>query len=99
MALKVGGATARHQRAKEAEAARIAREAEEHRREQDRDNVYRESNDLSDGKGGDKYSQLTKLENLAAYLTKEAGSTLDKHSELDRAIEFVLVNLRNQFAG
>ena len=44
----------------------------------------------------DAHAQLVKLERLAAYLESNCpNSTIDKKSDLSRAIEFVLVNMRN----
>jgi len=99
-ALKVGGAIARHQRAKEAEEARIAKEAEENRREQDRQRRLLEKVTKFLLEKADKHGQLVKLENLAAYLeTNSTDSKLDKNGELSRAIEFVLVNLRSRLTA
>jgi hypothetical protein len=99
-ALKVGAATARHRRAKEAEEARIRQEAEERRRDQVRQRRLLEKVTTFLMVKAEAYAQLTKLESLAAYLSKqESGSVLDEQSDLNRAIEFVLINLRSRLTA
>ncbi|MEI9983888.1 MAG: hypothetical protein WDN69_12145 [Aliidongia sp.] len=96
IALKTGGATARHLRAQEAEAARLAKEAAERHRENERQRRLLEKVTAFLMEKADKHAQLVKLENLAAHLGMgSACPSADKHPELHRAIEFVLVNLRN----
>jgi hypothetical protein len=100
MALKVGGVTARHRRAKEAEEAHIAREVEEKRREQDIQRRLLEKVTKFLMEKADKHGQLLKLEGLKNYLEKESStSALDKDSELNSALEFSLVNLRNRLTA
>ena len=99
-ALKVGAATARYQRAKEAEEARVVKEVEERRREQDQQRRLLEKVTKFLLEKADKHAQLLKLESLATYLESNSPElALDKNSELSRAIEFVLVNMRNRLAA
>lgn len=98
--LKVGATTARYQRAKEEEEARIQKAAEERRREQERQRRLLEKASTFMMDKAETYAQLTKLENLAAYLTKQSsGAAPDEQSDLDRTIEFVLVNLRSRLTA
>lgn len=98
-ALKTGGATAHYHRAKEAEEARLEKEANDRRREHERqrrllDKVTKFMMDKAD-----QYAKLSKLEDLAAFLGINGADTgTEEHSELQRAMEFVLVNLRNQLS-
>jgi len=98
-ALKVGGAVAKHQRAKEAEETRIANEAEARRREQEKQRrLLKRVRTFLDEKA-EKQAQLSKLESLAASLAADPTyCPTTAHSELDRALEFVLVNLRDQLS-
>lgn len=99
-ALKVGAASARYQRAKEEEEARIRQDKEERRREQERQRRLLEKVSAFMMEKAETYAQLTKLENLAAYLANQtSGTALDMQSDLNRAIEFVLVNLRNRLSA
>lgn len=98
-ALKVGGAVARHQRAKEAEQVRLAKEAEDKRREQTQQRKLLEKVTKFLVEKSDKHAQLIKLEALAAHLLPNSDGTPEKHSDLKRAIEFVLVNLRSQLSA
>jgi len=46
------------------------------------------------------YAQLARLEDLAAYLSKQGSRpVLDKKSDLNRALDFVLANLRIQLTA
>jgi hypothetical protein len=94
-ALKVGAVTARHQRAKENEEARIRQETEERRRDQERQRRLLDKVKTFLMEKADTYSQVAKLESLAAYLASQ-GSILmsDERSDLNRAIQFVLSNMR-----
>lgn len=89
----------RYHRAKEAEEARLEKEANDRRREQERqrrllDKVTKFMMDKAD-----QYAKLSKLEDLAAFLGIGGANTgTEEHSELQRAMEFVLVNLRNQLS-
>lgn len=99
-ALKTGGAIARHQRAEEAEKARRAKEAEDRRREQEaqRRLFDRLLTYLSDKAG--KHDQLSKIENLAGYLTGNDEGVIDaQYPELARALKFVVANLRHQISA
>jgi len=100
IALKVGAATARHQRAKEEEEDRIRHEAEERRRDQERQRRLLEKvTNFLMGKA-EAYAQLARLEDLAAYLSKQGSRpVLDKKSDLNRALDFVLANLRIQLTA
>jgi hypothetical protein len=100
VALKVGAATARHQRAKEEEEARIRQEAEERRRDQERQRRLLEKVMAFLMGKAETYAQLTKLEDLAAYLARQdSNPVLDKKSGLNRALEFVLSNLRSRLTA
>ena len=86
---------ARHQRAKEQEEARIRHEAEEKRRDQERQRRLLEKVKAFLMEKAEAYGQLAKLESLAAYLASQGGALMsDEQSHLNRAIEFVLSNLR-----
>ena len=97
VALKTGGANACYQRAKEAEEARLAKEAEDKRRERERQKRLLEKVTGFFADKADKYAKLAKLEDLAAFLGID-GKESEEHAELHRAMEFVLVNLRNQLS-
>ena len=100
MALKTGGAIARHQRAKEAEEARLAKEAEERRREQEIQRHLLEKVIEFLMEKADRYAQLVKLENLAAHLGLDPNRPEGgQHAELKSALEFALVNLRLQLSA
>jgi hypothetical protein len=100
IALKVGAATARHQRAKEEEEARIRRDTEERRRDQERQRRLLEKVTTFLMGKAEIHTQLTKLEGLAAYLARQnSGPILDKQSDLNRALDFVLSNLRNRLTA
>ena len=97
VALKTGGAMARHQRAKEAEEARLAKEAEERRRELELQRRLLEKVTAFLMEKADRFAQLVKLENFAAHLGFNRNQSGDgRHSELQRALEFALVNMRRQ---
>jgi hypothetical protein len=98
VALKVGGAKACYQRAKEAEECRIAKEAEDKRREQERQKRLLEKVTGYLADKADRYAKLAKLEELAAFLGID-GNENEEHAELQRAMEFVLVNLRKQLSA
>jgi hypothetical protein len=97
VALKVGGAKACYQRAKDAEECRIAKEAEDKRSEQERQKRLLEKVTGFLADKADKYAKLTKLEEFAAFLGID-GNENEEHAELQRAMEFVLVNLRQQLS-
>lgn len=100
VALKTGGATARHHRAKEAEEARLAREAAERHREYERQRRRLERATAFLMEKADKYVQLVKLENLAAHFGIGAtSSSPDKHIQLRQAMELVLANLRHRLSA
>ena len=97
VALKTGGAMARHQRAKEAEEARLAKEAEERRRELELQRRLLEKVTAFLMEKADRFAQLVKLENFAAHLGFNRNQSGDgRHSELQRALEFALVNMHRQ---
>lgn len=99
-ALKVGAAVARHQRAKEAEHARVAKEAEDKRREHAQQRRLLEKVTKFLAEKAHQHAELLKIETLAAYLSSNSdGRALEKDSDLERAIEFVLVNLRGQLTA
>jgi hypothetical protein len=100
VALKTGGAIARHQRAKEAEESRLAKEAEERRREQERQRRLLEKVTAFMTEKADTYTQLLKIENLAAHLRADPSQPDGgEDAELYRALEFVLVNVRRQLSA
>jgi hypothetical protein len=100
-ALKTGGTIARHQRAKEAEEARLEKEAEERRREQEKQRRLLKKVTAFLVEKADKYAELTKVEILASYLAKNSSDSEkpDGHDELDSAMKFVLANLRIQLTA
>ncbi len=100
VALKVGAVIARHQRAKEEEEARIRREAEEQRRDQERQQRLLEKVTAFLMGKAEIHTQLTKLEDLAAYLARQdSAPVLNRKSDLNRALDFVLSNLRNRLTA
>jgi hypothetical protein len=97
VALKTGAAIARHQRAKEAEEARLAKEAEDRRREQETQRCLLEKVTTFLTDKADKHAQFVKIENLAAHLRSDPSQPdTGEDAELYRALEFVLVNMRRQ---
>lgn len=99
-ALKTGGAIARHQRAQEAEEARIANEADERRRQQEIQRRLLERVKVFLVEKAEQHAQLMKLENLAVFFQSPSNRPDGKqHPELQAALEFVLANLRNQLSA